>query len=98
VSIKFPLLKIQGEGNPPHGFFIVVVQLNQGWSFFFNLLHSFGGGFLWFGGKGGTDVAKVSGFPAAKAESFFLASLALFGGEFGDFDGIYVHRIGVVGF
>jgi len=40
----------------------------------------------------------VSRFPATEAEPFFLASFSFFGGEFGDFDGVYVHHVGVTGF
>jgi len=61
-------------------------------------LHSFGGGFLWFRRESGVDVTEVSRFSAAEAESFFLASFAFFGGEFGDFYGVYVHSVGVMRF
>jgi len=98
ASIKIPLLKIQGKGDPSHSFFVVIVQLYQGWGFFFDLLHFLGGRFLWFGGEGGAGAAEVSGLPAVEAEPFFLALFAFFWGKFRDLDGIYVHRVGVTGF
>ena len=37
-------------------------------------------------------------FSATEAESFFLTAFLFFGSEFGDFDGINVHCIGVTSF
>ena len=37
-------------------------------------------------------------FPAVEAESFFLAVFLFFRGNFGNFDGIYIHRVRVMEF
>ena len=58
----------------------------------------FDGGFLGFGRVGGAGVAKVTRFSAAEAESFLLAVLLFLRGEFGDFDGINIHCVGVTSF
>ena len=51
-----------------------------------------------FLGEGGTCGTKVAGFSAAEAEFLVNTSFAFFGGEFGDFDGVNDHGVGVVGF
>ena len=49
-------------------------------------------------GKGGACGTKVAWLAAVEAELLFNASFMFFWGEFGDFDGINGHGVGVVGF
>ena len=40
----------------------------------------------------------MSGFSAAEVESLLDAALTFLGSKLGDFDGVYNHSIGVMGF
>ena len=49
-------------------------------------------------GEGGACGTKVAGLSAAETELFLDAAFAFFWGKLGDFDRIYDHGVGVVGF